>query len=92
MSKSIKDEVLRVLGKYQDQIITITDKNIFDNYINSCVRTGVIAIDTETNNSLDPLTCKIMGLCLYAPGLKAAYIPVNHRNPATKVRLAIRFF
>ena len=72
MSKSIKDEVLRVLGKYQDQIITITDKNIFDNYINSCVRTGVIAIDTETNNSLDPLTCKIMGLCLYAPGLKAA--------------------
>ena len=56
MSKSIKDEVLRVLGKYQDQIITITDKNIFDNYINSCVRTGVIAIDTETKNSLDPLT------------------------------------
>lgn len=88
MSKSIKEEVLRVLGKYQDQIITITDKNIFDNYISSCVRTGAIAIDTETNNSLDPITCKIMGLCLYAPGLKAAYIPVNHRNPVNKVRFA----
>lgn len=47
-----------------------------------------VAIDTETNNSLDPLTCKLMGLCLYAPGLRYSYIPVNHRDPVTKVRLS----
>jgi hypothetical protein len=42
------------------------------------VENGVIAVDTETNNSLEPLTCKIMGLCLYTPGMKATYIPMNH--------------
>ena len=46
-----------------------------------------ISIDTETNNSLDPVTCKIMGLCLYTPGEKQAYIPINHRNCYTKERL-----
>ena len=86
--KEIEKEVLRVLGKYKENVITITNKETFHCYISECIRTGFIAIDTETNNSLDPITCKIMGLCLYAPGLKAAYIPVNHRNPVTKVRLA----
>ena len=44
-------------------------------------------MDTETNNSLDPITCKLMGLCLYYPGAKQAYIPVNHRNYKTGERL-----
>lgn len=85
--KEIEKEVFRVLGKQQENIITITDIDTFREYISSVIRTGVMAIDTETNNSLDPLTCKLMGLCLYAPGLKAAYIPINHRNPETKNRL-----
>lgn len=85
--KEIEKEVFRVLGKQQENIITITDIDTFREYITSVIRTGVMAIDTETNNSLDPLTCKLMGLCLYAPELKAAYIPINHRNPETKNRL-----
>lgn len=85
--KEIEKEVLRVLGKQKENIITITDVEVFRDYIASCISAGVIAIDTETNNSLDPLTCKLMGLCLYAPGIKAAYIPINHRDPETKIRL-----
>lgn len=88
--KEIEKEVVRVLGKQQENIITITDIEVFRDYIASCISVGVIAIDTETNNSLDPLTCKLMGLCLYAPGLKAAYIPINHRDPETKIRLGVQ--
>lgn len=47
-----------------------------------------IAIDTETNNSLDPVTCKLMGPCIYTPGQKWAYIPINHVNKDTRERLA----
>ena len=65
----IEKEVIRVLGKYQPSIVTITDIETFHNYVSSCIKAGIVAIDTETNNSLDPLTCKLMGLCLYAPGL-----------------------
>ena len=79
--------VLRVLGRHKESIITITNRDILRGYISSCIESGIVAIDTETNNSLDPLTCKLMGLCLYAPGLKAAYIPVNHRDPMTLQRL-----
>ena len=86
--EEITKEVIRVLGKYRSSIITITDMETFHNYVTSCIDVGIVAIDTETNNSLDPLTCKLMGLCLYAPGLKAAYIPVNHRNPETKEKLS----
>lgn len=84
----IEKKVIRVLGKQRDNITTITNANLFHDYVSSCIDTGIIAIDTETNNSLDPLTCKIMGLCLYSPGLKYAYIPINHRDHKTKVRLA----
>lgn len=76
--KIITEEVYRKLGKQKDNIVVIRDKQEYLNYINSCLNTGVISIDTETNNSTDPINCKLMGLCLYAPGLKQAYIPVNH--------------
>ena len=85
--EKIEKEVMRVLGKQQKNIITITDINAFHDYVSSCIDAGIVAIDTETNNSLDPLTCKLMGLCLYAPGLRYAYIPINHRNPETRIRL-----
>ena len=85
--EEITKEVIRVLGKYQSSVVTITDMETFHNYVTSCIEAGIVAIDTETNNSLDPLTCKLMGLCLYAPGLQYAYVPINHRDPETKIRL-----
>lgn len=74
----ITDEVNRVLGKHKENTLTIKDKQTFISYIDKAIKNGIIAIDTETNNSLDPLTCKLMGLCIYTPGEKAAYIPINH--------------
>ena len=74
----IEKEVLRILGVYKENTAVIRDIDSFSSFIDKAIENGIIAIDTETNNSLDPITCKIMGLCLYTPGLKQTYIPVNH--------------
>lgn len=81
--QNITDEVNRILGRYKNDTICITDKYQLESYIDSAVRNGEISIDTETNNSLDPLTCKLMGGCFYVEGEKNAYIPVNHINRYT---------
>lgn len=83
----IERNVMRVLGRYKNSVICITDRTTLHDYISAAIESGRIAIDTETNNSLDPITCKIAGLCLYYPGGKQAYIPINHRDPNTHVRL-----
>lgn len=83
----IKINVLKILGKQKDNVIVIRDKQTFVDYISAAISTGRIAIDTETNNSLDPVTCKLMGPCFYYTGGKQAYVPLNHRNPETKERL-----
>lgn len=75
---SIEEEVYRILGKYKDNTLVIRDLETFKNYISIAIKNGSIAVDTETNNSLDPITCKLMGLCIYTPLMKQAYIPVNH--------------
>jgi DNA polymerase-1 len=84
----IKLKVLEVLGKQKKNVIVIKTKEAFEDYISKCIQFGRIAIDTETNNSTDPMTCQLMGLCLYYEGGKQAYIPVNHVNPETGERLA----
>ena len=76
----IRDEVYRILGVYKEDTICIRDVETLHNYIDCAIKNGIIAVDTETNNSLDPITCKIMGGCIYTPGQKNAYIPVNHVN------------
>lgn len=78
--KLINDEVDKVLGKYKSNTLVIRDKQTFINYIDKSIENGIIAIDTETNNSLDALTCKLMGLCIYTPGLSPAYVPINHKK------------
>lgn len=80
----ITERVLKVLGHQQKNIVVIRDKETFYNYITKAIKAGRIAIDTETNNSTDPVTCKLMGLCLYYPGGKQAYIPINHVDIDTR--------
>jgi len=84
----INRKVAEVLGRQKDNIVVIKSLADFHDYITQVLLIGIVAIDTETDNSTDPLTCQIMGLCLYAPGLKQAYIPVNHRNRYIKERFA----
>lgn len=71
-------EVDRILGRYKENTQIIRTKQDLVDYIDASISNGVIAIDTETNNSLDPITCLLMGACIYTPGRKSAYIPVNH--------------
>lgn len=89
MSKlqSIYDEVYRILGVYKDNTVVIKTKEELTLYIDEAIKNGVIAIDTETNNSLQPITCKLMGPCIYTPGQKNAYIPINHVDFYTRERL-----
>lgn len=84
----IYKKVHDILGVYEDQTIVLESVQDVQNYLDAAKRNNVIAIDTETNNSLDPLTCKLMGLCLYTPGQKNAYVPVNHIDLHTGERLS----
>ena len=86
--KLIRQEVYRVLGSYAKNTVVIKSYDEFKSYIDKAIKNGVIAVDTETNNSLDPISCKIMGLCLYTPGMKNAYIPVNHIDIKTKEKFS----
>lgn len=83
----IEQEVNRILGVYKEKTQVINDIVTLHNYIDLAISNGVIAIDTETNNSLQPVSCKLMGPCIYTPGGKNIYIPVNHVNPETRERL-----
>ena len=85
--KLITSEVDRILGSYKEDTQVIRDYNDLVKYIDCAIENEVISIDTETNNSLTPLTCKLMGLCLYTLGQKNAYIPVNHIDIKTGEKL-----
>ena len=84
----IRAKVLEVLGKQRKNVVVIKTKAEFEEYVSNAIKFGRVAIDTETNNSTDPKTCQLMGLCLYYEGGKQAYIPVNHVNWRTGERLA----
>lgn len=73
-------EVRRILGVYAENTVVIKTKQQLIDYIDAAIANKVIAIDTETNRSLDPLTCKLMGPCIYTPNQKNAYIPINHTD------------
>lgn len=79
----IKEEVNKRLGKYKSNTKIIYNKEELNNYLTQCLKNNIVSIDTETNNSKDPITCKIMGLCLYTPGMPQVYVPINHCVPGT---------
>lgn len=83
----IRTNVEKVLGRYADTTRLITSVGELHKYVDKAIFNGEIAIDTETNNSLDPISCKIMGPCIYTPGEKSVYIPVNHVDPITHEKL-----
>lgn len=93
--KVTTENVYRILGHYKDETICLYGREELHRYIDSAIKNGVIAIDTETLGTrtdiakagTDPLTCRIAGLCLYTPGEKNAYIPVNHVDYKTGERI-----
>lgn len=83
----ITQRVHHILGKYTKNTQVIKTREELHNYITQAIEKNIIAIDTETDNSLDPLTCKIMGGCIYVPSQRNAYIPINHVDTDTRERL-----
>lgn len=83
----IYENVKKTLGKFAERTTTLRTRKELHSYIDAAIQNGVIDIDTETNRSLDPLTCKLMGPCIYTPGQKNAYIPINHVDWRTGERL-----
>ena len=74
------------LGKYRDDYITIQDDRTLVNYFDAIIKNGIVAIDTETTG-LDPILDTIVGLSIYTPGQKPAYIPLNHKSYVTGVKV-----
>lgn len=83
---TIKALVEKNLGHLKDDYIIIQDKDVLHDYISRCIDNHVISIDTETTG-LDPLQDDIVGICIYTPNEKAAYIPVNHISYITGIRV-----
>ena len=82
----IKAVVEKHLGKFKDDYEIITTKERLKEYIDICIANDMISIDTETTG-LDPISDKIVGLCLYTPNEKAVYVPINHTSYVTGIRV-----
>ena len=86
LADKIQSIVSLVNAKFADKkdaFLLIRDEQSFVDYIDKCIENGVISIDTETTG-LDPIEDHIVGLCIYTPGLKAAYVPINHVSYITQ--------
>lgn len=78
----IKAMVESKLGKYKDEYIIITDKEMLIDYIDQALSNQYISIDTETSG-LDPLQDTLAGICIYTYDRQGAYIPLNHASYVT---------
>lgn len=74
------DDVLR---KYKG-FMRVLWKDDVAKYFEKCYSNKILAIDTETNNSVDPRSALLVGLCLYTPYSRPVYIPVNHIDKYTR--------
>lgn len=70
------------LGQYAEESVVLRDEQSLHDYISACIENGFIAIDTETTG-LDPMLDDIVGVCIYTPGQKTAYIPISHVSYVT---------
>ena len=69
----------------ENELELITTEDHLISYIDKCIENNVISIDTETTG-LDPILDDIVGICIYTPDLKAAYIPINHVSYITELK------
>ena len=84
--QNIQAMVETKLGKYRDRYIVIRDEETLIKYLDKCVENGIISLDTETTG-LDPMLDEIAGICIYTPGEKGAYIPINHISYITQEKV-----
>ena len=70
---------------HKDDYILIREPDQLYEYMKEMKQVGEGALDTETTG-LNPLLVDIVGGCIYTPGQKAAYIPINHKSYITGTR------
>lgn len=73
------------LAIHKDDYILIREPDQLYEYMKEMKQVGEGSLDTETTG-LNPLLVDIVGGCIYTPGQKAAYIPINHKSYITGVR------
>lgn len=73
------------LAAHKDDYILIREPDQLYEYMKEMKQVGEGALDTETTG-LNPLLVDIVGGCIYTPGQKAAYIPMNHKSYITGTR------
>ena len=73
------------LENHKDDYILIREPDQLYEYMKEMKQVGEGALDTETTG-LNPLLVDIVGICLYTPGQKASYIPINHKSCITGVK------
>ena len=73
------------LANHKDDYILIRESEHLYEYMKEMKQVGEGALDTETTG-LNPLLVDIVGGCIYTPGQKAAYIPINHKSYITGQR------
>ena len=74
------------LAIHKDDYILIREPDQLYEYMKEMKQVGEGALDTETTG-LNPLLVDIVGGCIYTPGQKAAYIPINHKSYITGARV-----
>jgi len=84
--KNMRVLVEKHLGKYRDNYVLIKEEEDLVKYLRVMAKDTIFAIDTETT-SLDAMTCTLVGVSLYSPSNKPAYIPLNHISNMTGMRL-----
>ena len=79
-----EENTYKVLGRYKGFVRVIYYYDELHDYISKAIEINYLSLDTETNKSVDPLTCKMVGLCLYVPNTKPVYVPIYHIIPGTE--------
>lgn len=79
----LNEYVKKLLHEHIKDTLVIRSKEQLKEYFDNIIKDGVWAYDTETTNSLDPYTGKVLGLCLYSPSQQPAYVPIWHVDPLT---------
>ncbi len=74
------------LGYLKDKYEIVNDKDALFQFMKKAQKNGILSLDTETSG-LNPLFDKLAGLCLYTPGSKAIYVPLNHISYITNQRI-----
>ena len=82
----IKEKVIKTLGSQRTNTVVIRSLNDFSAYIDAAIKVGRIDIDTETNNTTDAMSSEMVGLCLYVPGQKQAYLSLPNFLKTLKIR------